>query len=184
MMWPPALFCETSPMSNPATPERAPDSPPLPQVAPSVGPPTTPPDSGPEYEFNAGQNEVLDSLTRSILWVRVPLFITGLFQSVIAVGLAFRLPRDGAHIIGIMGHALAALVCFMLAGWLLRAAVAFTRVTTTTGRDITNLMIGIRNLATWFELLSFFVKLYLAMLAILVIILLIGLFAGAFHGPS
>jgi hypothetical protein len=83
-----------------------------------------------------------------------------------------------------MGHALAAVVCFLLASWLLRAAAAFIRVTTTTGRDITNLLTGIRNLAVWFDLLAFFVKLYLVLLGILLILLLIGLFAGAFRSPG
>ena len=142
------------------------------------------PPARPEYEFNEAENAVLNGLTQGILWVRIPLFIVGLFQALIAVGLAFRLERDGAHIIGIMGHALAAIVCFLLASWLLRAAAAFIRVTTTTGHDITNLMTGIRNLAYWFDMLGFFVKLYLALLGVVLIILLVGLFAGAFRGPG
>ena len=102
----------------------------------------------------------------------------------IVVGLAFRLHRDGAHVVGLLGHALGAVFCFVLAGWLHKAADAFMRVTTTAGRDITNLLIGIRNLALWFDMLAFLVKLYLLMLGILLIVLLVGLFAGAFRGPG
>jgi hypothetical protein len=171
-------------MSDPATPEPTPNNPPAPEAAPPADASAAPTDSRPEYEFSEAQNEVLNSLTNGILWVRLPLFIVGLFQAVIAVGWAFRLHRDGAHIIGIMGHGLAAIVCFLLANWLLKAAVAFTRVTTTTGRDMTNLMTGIRDLALWFDALAFFVKLYLALLSVLMIILLVGLFAGAFRGPG
>jgi hypothetical protein len=138
----------------------------------------------PEYEFDAEQNAILDSLTQGMIWVRLPLLITGFFQIFIAVGLAFRIPQDGAHIIGVLGHTLAAIVCFLLSSWLLRAAAAFNRVTTTTGRDISNLLIGIRNLAAWFDLLAFFVKLYLVLLAILLIVLLIGLLSGAFRGAG
>ncbi len=119
-----------------------------------------------------------------MLWVRLPLVILGLFQLLIGVGLAFRLRHDGAHIVGIMGHVLAAIVCFLLAHWLLKAATAFIRVTTTTGHDITNLMIGVRNLAVWFDTLAFFVKLYLALLGVVLLVLLVGLFAGAFRGPG
>lgn len=168
-------------MSDPATPESTPNAPSASGTPPSPDAAVISADSTPEYEFTEAQNAVINSLTSGILWVRIPLIIVGFFQCVIAVGLAFRLKQDGAHIIGVMGNGLAAIVCFLLAGWLLRAAAAFIRVTTTTGRDITNLMTGIRNLAMWFEMLAFFVKLYLALLFILTIILLIGLFAGAFR---
>jgi hypothetical protein len=171
-------------MSEPTTSEPTPNTPPIRDVSPPVEVPVVPTDSRPEYEFNEAQNAVINSLTAGILWVRLPLFIVGVFQIFIAVGLAFRLHRDGAHIIGIMGHGLAAIVCFLLANWLLRAAAAFIRVTTTTGRDITNLMTGIRDLAVWFDMLAFFVKLYLALLTLLLLILLVGLFAGAFRGPD
>ncbi|HEV3386229.1 MAG TPA: hypothetical protein VG097_15520 [Gemmata sp.] len=166
-------------MSDPATPEPAPNTPRTPDAAQAA-----PVEPRPEYEFNAVENAALNSLTQGMLWVRLPLFILGLFQLLIGIGLAFRLRQDGAHIVGVMGHFLAAIVCFLLAHWLLKAATAFIRVTTTTGHDITNLMIGIRNLAVWFDTLAFFVKLYLALLTIMLIILFVGLFAGAFRGPG
>jgi hypothetical protein len=170
-------------MSEPNTPEPGPNAPTPPAGPPGESPPP-PADTRPEYEFDAAQNEVLNGLTRGILWVRIPLLITGLLQILIAIGLTFRLHRDGAHIVGILGHGLAAIVCFLLSGWLLKAAAAFTRVTTTTGRDITNLMTGIRNLGAWFDMLAFFVQLYLGLLCVLLLLLLVGLFAGAFHGPG
>lgn len=147
---------------------------------PAVVPPA---DARPQYEFDAAQNEVINNLAMAMLWVRIPLIVAAVIQSLIAIGLAFRLTRDGAHIVGVIGHGLAAVVCFLLAGWLLKASVAFSRVTTTTGRDITHLMGGLRSLAAWFDLLAFFVKLYLALLAVLLLVLLIGLFTGAFKGP-
>jgi hypothetical protein len=174
-------------MSDPVTPEPTANNP-KPPDAPKPGQTAMtseyPASSQPEYEFTEGQNTVLNDLSKGMLWVRVPLYIVGLFQALIAVGLAFRLHRDGAHIVGIMGHGLAAIICFLLASWLFRAASAFIRVTTTTGHDITNLMTGIRNLAVWFDLLAFFVKLYLVLLGIVLIIMLIGLFTGAFRGPA
>ncbi len=170
-------------MSDPTPPGPAPEAL-LSTTQPEVSDSPSSSNARPEYEFNAAENEVLNSLTRGMMWVRLPLFIVGLFQLIIAVGLAFRLHRDGAHIIGIMGHALAAVVCFLLANLLLKAAKAFVRVTTTSGHDITNLMTGIRNLAVWFDMLAFFVKLYLLLLGIVLIIMLVGLFGGAFRGPS
>lgn len=160
-------------MSEPTAPE-----------APPAAPPAPAGEERPQYEFDAAQNEVINNLAVAILWVRVPLMVVAFLQAVIAVGLAFRLEKDGAHIVGVTGHMIASVVAFMLANWLLRAADAFTSVTTTTGRDITHLLTGLKNLGAWFELLAFFVKLYLALLALLVTILLFGLVAGVFREPG
>jgi hypothetical protein len=148
-----------------------------------VPPPETPTDGRPQYEFDAAQNEVINNLAMAILWVRIPLLIAAVLQGLIAIGLAFRIPKDGAHIIGVLGHGLAAVVCFLLANWLIKAAAAFVRVTTTTGRDVTHLMTGLKNLGSWFDLLAFFVKLYLILLGVILLLLAIGLFAGAFKVP-
>jgi Na+/melibiose symporter-like transporter len=153
-------------------------------VSPAPATPETPPtDTAPEYEFSDAQNRVIDDLAMAMVWVRVPLLVAGLLQGVIATGLALRLQRDGAHIVGVLGHAMAAVICFMLSGWLLRAAAAFSRITTTKGRDISHLMTGLRNLGSWFDLLAFFVKLYLALLGVLIVVMLIGLLTG-FKEPS
>jgi hypothetical protein len=136
-----------------------------------------------EYEFDDAQNRVIDELAMAMVWVRVPLLVVGLLQGIIATGLALRLQRDGAHIVGVLGHAMAAVVCFVLSGWLLRAAAAFSRITTTKGRDISHLMTGLRNLGSWFDLLAFFVKLYLALLGVLIVVMLIGLLAGFQEPP-
>jgi hypothetical protein len=146
---------------------------------------TTPPaDARPQYEFDEAQNAVIDGLVNAMLWVRLPLIVVGVVQSILAIGLVFRLRQDGAHIVGVLGYLLSAVVCLLLAHWLLKASAAFTKVTTTTGRDISYLMIGLRNLSSWFDLLAFFVKLYLALLFVLLILLAIGLLAGAFRGPG
>ena len=79
-----------------------------------------------------------------------------------------------------LGHGIAAVLCYLLATWLIKAAAAFVRVTTTTGRDVSHLMTGLKNLASWFDLLAFFVKMYLILLGIMVVLLAIGLLAGAF----
>ena len=152
--------------------------------APSGTPPVSPPDVRPQYEFDEAQNEVINHLAMAILWVRIPLLIAAVLQGLLAIGLAFRIPKDGAHIIGALGHAIAAVICFLLANWLIKAAAAFVRVTTTSGRDISHLMTGLKNLGSWFDLLAFFVKLYLILLGVLLLILAIGLFAGAFKGTS
>jgi hypothetical protein len=175
-------------MSDPTPSEPPPAAAPIPGVTELEGPqppapPAPPADTRPQYEFDESQNAIINELALGMMWVRIPLIIVGVLQGIIAVGLAFRIPQDGAHVIGVIGHALAAVVCFLLSGWLLRAAAAFARVTTTTGRDITNMMTGLKNLASWFELLAFFVKLYLILLGILLLLLLVGLFAGAFKGP-
>lgn len=145
--------------------------------------PPAPPER-PQYEFDDAQNRVITDLALAIVWVRLPLLVAALLQAVIATGLAFRIPRDGAHVVGVLGHGLAAVVCFMLARWLLHAAEAFARITTTAGRDISHLMAALRNLGAWFDLLAFFVKLYLVLLGLIALVLLFGLLAGAFRGPA
>jgi hypothetical protein len=153
---------------------------------PSTTPPGPPPvtDDRPQYEFDAAQNEVINNLAMAILWVRIPLLIVAVLQGLIAVGLAFRIPKDGAHIVGVFGHGLAAVVCFLLANWLVKAAAAFARVISTTGRDVTHLMTGLKNLGSWFDLLAFFVKLYLVLLGVLLVLLALGHFTGAFREPA
>src|SRR2546421_12801912 len=106
-----------------------PTTPPEPTFPPAM--PPMPEDLKPQYEFNEAQNQVINQLAFAIIWVRVPLLVAGLLQAIIATGLAFRLRIDGAHVIGMLGHGVAALVCFFLASWLQRAANAFIRVTTT-----------------------------------------------------
>jgi hypothetical protein len=141
-----------------------------------------PTDTTSQYEFNDAQNRVIDDLANAIMWVRIPIIVAGIFQALLAAGLAFRVPKDGAHIIGVLGHTLAAVISFMMASWLMRASLSFSRITTTAGRDISYLMTALASLRSWFDLLAFFVKLYLALLAIMLVILLVGLLAGAFQG--
>jgi hypothetical protein len=168
-------------MSDATPPEPAVVTPPAGSHSETQAAPT---DTRPQYEFDEAQNEIINNLAMAILWVRVPLLIAAVLQGLIAIGLAFRIRQDGAHIIGALGHGLAAVVCFLLANWLVKAAAAFVRVTTTTGRDISHLMTGLKNLSSWFDLLAFFVKLYLILLGVLLLLLLVGLFAGAFKGPA
>jgi hypothetical protein len=150
-----------------------------PEVTASPAPPKNEP---PQYEFDAAQNEVINNLAMAILWVRFPLLIAAVLQGLIAVGLAFRIPKDGAHIIGAFGHGIGAVVFFLLANWLIKAAAAFARVTNTSGRDISHLMTGLKNLGSWFDLLAFFVKVYLILLGVVLLLLAIGLIAG-FKAP-
>ena len=171
-------------MSDGTSSEPPPTAAPVPGMPePPVPAPATS-DSRPEYEFDAAQNEVINNLAMAIVWVRIPILVAAVFQGIIAIGLAFRIPQDGAHVIGAFGYGLAAVILFLLSSWLLRAAAAFARVTTTSGRDVSNLMTGLKNLGSWFDLLAFFVKLYLILLGILLLFLLIGLFAGAFKGSG
>ncbi len=146
--------------------------------------PAVPPDARPQYEFDDAQNETINNLAMAILWVRLPLMIAAVLQGLTAIGLAFRIHKDGAHIIGVFGYLLSAVICYLLATWLIKAAAAFVRVTTTSGRDISHLMTGLKNLGSWFDLLAFFVKLYLILLGVILLMLVIGLVAGAFKGSA
>ena len=168
-------------MSDP-TPSESTPTPPTTPVADAPGSPgAAPAPDRPQYEFDDAQNQVINNLAMSIIWVRVPLLIVGLLEAIIATGLALRLPKDGAHIVSVIGHALAAVICFLLANWLLRAASEFIGITTTKGRDITHLMDALKSLDSWFDTLAFFVKLYLALLGVLIFLLLLGLLTESFR---
>jgi hypothetical protein len=173
--------------SPPVPPSPPPPAPPSSAAADSTTPTSSTPSSNagrPQYEFDDAQNRVIEQLAHAIMWVRVPMFIAAVLQAVIATGLAFRLHKDGAHIVGIIGHGLAAIVCFMLASWLARAAKEFHLITVTKGSDITHLMRALRSLDAWFDTLGFFVKLYLFLLGVLIVVLLVGLIWGVFKEPG
>lgn len=156
-----------------------------PPVTPAVSPDAKPPATGgtdAQYEFSEAQNRIIADLAMAIVWVRLPLLVVGLLQAVIATGLALRISKDGAHVVGVLGHGLAAVVCFLLAGMLARAANSFAMITVTKGRDVSHLMTALQNLDAWFDTLAFFVKFYLFLLAVLFFVMLTGLIVG-FQGP-
>ena len=157
----------------PAAPETSP--------APSPGPDTPP---RPQYEFDENQNRLINYLASSMLWVTIPLILIGIAHVAMAIALAFRVNRDGAHLFAVLGYVIAAILSFVFAYWLRKAAEAFFKITQTAGSDISHLMTGLRNLASYFGLIAFIVQIYLFLLGLLVIFMIVGLVFGVFRGPA
>src|SRR5262249_18683185 len=148
---------------------------------PSPGPDTPP---RPQYEFNENQNRLINYLASSMAWVTIPLILLGIAHVAMAIALAFRVGRDGAHLFAVLGYIIAAILSFMFAYWLRKAAEEFFQITRTTGSDITHLMAGLRNLASYFGLMAFIVQIYLFLLGLLVVFMIVGLVFGVFRGPA
>jgi hypothetical protein len=161
-------------MSDPTVP---PPDQPIPSSPPRAAIPPT------EYEFTPEQDQVIDALADGIRWVRVPLVVVAAFQLVIAVAIAVEvqtawMPRA----LSVIMHVFAAIFFFVLAAWLQRAAASFDRVTHTKGRDVTNVLLGIRSLALWFGTLGWIVKVYLILLALMIVALVIRMLGGGAAG--
>jgi hypothetical protein len=137
-----------------------------------------PPDDRPEYEFDAAQNQVLDGLAWSLRWTGVGLFVLAGVFILLVVGHALRI-RQGDHLGQAINSLFGAGLCYALGVWFRRAAAAFARVTTTSGRDITHLMDGLQLLRGFFGLIAGVILLNVFFLAVMAAALLI---AGATFG--
>jgi hypothetical protein len=160
-----------------STPPAAPETSPAP--LPSTD---TPP--RPQYEFDENQNRLINYLASSMMWVTIPMILIGIAHIAMAITLAFRVGRDGAHLFAVLGYIIAAILSFVFAYWLRKAAEAFFKITKTAGSDISHLMVGLRNLASYFGLIAFIVQIYLFLLGLLVLFMIVGLVFGAFRGPT
>src|SRR5437763_1509389 len=87
-----------------------------------------------EYEFGGSQPETIRLLSSRMYWV-------GVFQAAVAAvsGLA-ALAEIGHGVTGAVAHLVGSAFLLLIAVWTIRAANAFSRVVTTEGNDIANLM--------------------------------------------
>ena len=132
--------------------------------------PPTPTDPRPQYEFDETQNKIIDSLANSLVWVRIPVIVSAIITAVYAVMHAITIPKLGVPaVIASLFMVLVAVLLFLIASWLLSAAVDFSRVTHTTGYDITHLMSGLQNLAKYFGMLAAFIQAYLILLVVMLV---------------
>jgi hypothetical protein len=158
-------------MNPPPVPDPAQHLPPA--AAPD---PTAPPAAKPEYEFTAGQNEVIDSLARSLGWVGIPLIVLGVLYAVSSVLHFIRVGQSTAELVPAGLAVLGAVFFFVLSSWLGKAAAAFDRVAHTSGYDITHLMTGLGNLARTFGVLALLVQVYIVVAVVLLVASLVMTF--------
>ncbi|MBX9579954.1 MAG: DUF5615 family PIN-like protein [Gemmataceae bacterium] len=165
--------------ASPATPEAPMNPPPVPDPARHLPPAAAPdPTARPEYEFTPPQNEVIDSLARSLGWVGIPLIVLGVLYAIESGVHFFRAGTDkNWHELVPAGLAvLGAVFFFVLSNWLGKAATAFDRVAHTRGYDISHLMTGLGNLARTFGVLALLVQVYIVVAVILLITSLVMTF--------
>ena len=149
---------------------------------PSIGPntPAVPtPAPAAQYEFNAEQNGVIDELADALGWVRVPLLLIALGYGLSSIGHFARVGKDTAELLPAGLALLSAVFFLLLSSWLDKAAVAFSRVTHTSGYDITHLMTALRQLRRTFGLVAALIQVFiLAFFALLVVALVVALSRG------
>ena len=116
------------------------------------------------YEFDSAQNEQIGVLARRMTWVgrfMIVFSIIAVFAGVIEIR------NDGA------GAIIQGLILLIIAIWTVRAAAAFSRITTTEGSDISNLMEALHELRKLYTL-----QYYAILVAIIFVV--IAMVIGAF----
>ena len=134
-----------------------------------------------QYEFDDQQSNVIAGLASAMRWVSIPLLILGAlyaFLTVVSVIQAFQNP---ASLLSAIFVALAAVIYWSLGSWTRQAAGSFEQVVTTTGRDISHLMEALDNLRKKYSLLSFFIKIYIAIIVVALVAGAIAAIVGAFR---
>ncbi len=131
------------------------------------------------YEFDAGQNEVIRELANAMRWVAIPLMVAGLMYVMQTIMLLVATWGNWRLALFALIMAAGAFIFLSLASWTNRSAMAFAEVVATQGNDIPYLMTALDSLRKTYSLLSLFVKLYIALMAITLVAIIIGYFTGS-----
>ncbi len=131
-----------------------------------------------EYEFDSAQNQIIVGLAREIRWVAAPIVILGVLYLIATVALVFANVRTPGIVQGGILTGLVALLLLVFADWMRRAAGSFEMVGKTKGKDVQHLMDALTNLRKTFGFLSFFVKVYVALILLVMIASAVFWFSG------
>jgi hypothetical protein len=132
------------------------------------------------YEFDSQQNRVIEALASAMRWVATPLIFLGIMYAIATVVCVVQAFRDPASLLGAVYVGIVAIIALSLAHWTRQAASSFDKVVSTGDRDIVHLMHALDNLRRKYSLLSFFVKIYVAILLVALIAGLTVAIMGAF----
>jgi hypothetical protein len=118
------------------------------------------------YEFTPAQNEVIGSLGNSMKWVAVPAFALAALNLMYLIMTAVWVFKTGAYkdwqMLGLLLYFLLSLVLTLaVARWCLTASLSFRAIVETSGRDVSFLMLALDNLRKMFGLVAAFVKVFL-----------------------
>jgi hypothetical protein len=147
---------------------------------------------GEPYEFSPPQNEVIDSLGSSMKWVAIPCFALGMMTLFYLIMGTVWAVKTGAyrdwHAIAFFIFLLASCILYLALGrWTLTASVGFRGIVETRGHDMDFLMMSLDNLRKMYGVLALFVKAFLIISLIGLVLSVIGVFRsdqwGEFRVP-
>ena len=127
------------------------------------------------FEFNPEQDAVIAELANSLRWVAAPLVFLGVLYALAAIGAFLRVFSQPEIWLHVLFLGLAAALIMALGRWTTQSAESFQRVVSTSGRAIPNLMDALNNLRKTYVVLSTFVKVYVALVVIGLVVLAISL---------
>ncbi len=112
-----------------------------------------------QYEFNEGQNSVIQGLSYKLRGVGIFLMLAGLLSVLRVVSIFFSTQEAisaGAMYI-LAEDSLIALIIFAVGFWMKRSSVFFQLIVDTKGNDIDNLMHALAELRKFFTLVYWFI---------------------------
>jgi len=135
---------------------------------------------GERYEFSPAQNEVIGNLGNSMKWVALPLFALSTLTLIYLVMASVWAVRTGAyrdwHTIAMLLFLVASCILyFALARWTLTSSLGFRAIVETRGRDMNFLMLSLDNLRKMYGVLALFVKVFLVVSVIGLILSVVGI---------
>jgi hypothetical protein len=136
---------------------------------------------GAPYEFSPAQNEVIGSLGNSMKWVALPAYVAGtlaLFNFIMRVIWAVKTGayKDWQEIAMLISNLAFVILFLALARWTLVASAGFRAITETQGRDMGFLMLALNELRKMYTVLATFVKVFVAILVLSLILNVISVF--------
>lgn len=129
-------------------------------------------------EFTEEQNRTIGQLAASMQWVAFPMLFLGILYLLFSIGLLLATFQDWRHLPTLLVVLSAGLIWLFLGRWLTRSATAFAQVVGTQGSDLPHLMTALENLRNLFSVLSLFVKLYVALILVALVLMVVGLLMG------
>jgi len=138
---------------------------------------------GPPYEFTEPQNRVIADLSNSLRWVSIPaLALASITLANLVIGTVLGI-RDGLltnwHYISLLLFVLVSfIIYFSLFRWTMTASAGLQAIVKTKGKDIPYLMASLDNLGNLFGLLATFIKVFLLLALISLVLSLFQLFSG------
>lgn len=126
-----------------------------------------------KYEFNDNENKIIRNLAGSMGVVSLPLLFLGLSYMVVLALNWEALTKDKSMLGTTLAMGVAMLSFLSIAAWTRRSSLAFRKITTTSGDDVSHLMDALNNLRKMYSMLS-------SVIVILSLLVLTGIGLGLY----